>query len=95
MSATGAKTCGAVSVTTSSTAILAANTSRRSVTIVNDGSNVVYLAVTTSFGTAPTAVANSGVRLNASGGSWYQEDFSGAVAGIAVGGTSVVTVLET
>lgn len=94
MSASVAKTSGSVSVTTSSTAILAANTSRRTLTIVNtDGTNPVSLAFTTSFGTAPTATANSGVKL-AAGASFSIDGYSGAVAGIATGGTVVVTVLE-
>lgn len=94
MSRDVANTCGAVSVLITSTVVLGINPSRETVTIVNDSANVVYLALTTSFGTTPTAVASSGIRLNASGGSWTQDDFQGAVSAIAVGGTSVVTVVE-
>lgn len=97
MSASVAKTCGAVSVATSNTVILGANTSRRTLVISNDGSNIVYLAFSTSFGTAPTAVANSGARLAAAGSAGSSitlYGFSGAVSGIALVGATVVTVLE-
>lgn len=80
-----------VSVATSSTAVLAKNTARSHVLIVNDSTNVVYLAL------GATAVANKGIRLNASGGSYEINDqnlFIGAINAIAVGGTSVVTVVE-
>jgi hypothetical protein len=63
--------------------------------IVNDGSYPVYLSLN---GDAPSA-ANSGIRLNAGGGSYEMilEDgnlYTGAIRGIAVGGTSVVTVTQ-
>lgn len=80
-----------VSVATSSTAILAKNTARNHAIIINDSSNVIYLGL----GTA--AVANKGIRLNASGGSYEINGdnlFIGAINGIAVGGSSNVTVLE-
>lgn len=94
MSASSVKTSGSVSVGTSSTAILGANQSRRTLTIVNtDAANPVSLQFTTSVGTAPTAVANQGVRL-AAGAAFSLDGYSGAVAGIAVGGTVVVSVLE-
>jgi hypothetical protein len=66
-----AKTSGTVSVGTSTTTVATQNLGRRELTIVNDGTNIVYLALNTTDGTTvPTAVANSGIRLNASGGSW-------------------------
>lgn len=80
-----------VSVLTSSTTILANRTSRSHAVIVNDGTNVVYLSL------GATAVANKGIRLNPSGGSYEineQNLFIGEINGIAVGGTSNVTVLE-
>lgn len=84
-------TNGAVSVTTSNTAIVSSNVGRQYLVIVNDGANPVYLSL------GGTAVANSGIRLNAQGGSieLTQDNlFTGAISGIAVGGTSVVTVFE-
>jgi hypothetical protein len=91
-----AKTCGAVSVLVTSTTVAAANISRRELTIVNDhATQVLYLALNTTDGsTVPSAVANSGIRLNAAGGSWTTNAYKGPVAGISVGGTSVVTVAE-
>lgn len=79
------------SVLTSSTVVAAVNTGRQYLVIVNDGSFPVYL------GLGATAVANKGVRLNANGGSYeitLDNLFTGAVNGIAVGGTSIVTVFE-
>jgi hypothetical protein len=79
------------SVLITSTAIVAKNTARLHLVIINDSSNIIYLGI----GTA--AVANKGIRLNANGGSYEMNDQNldvQAVNGIAVGGTSNVTVLE-
>lgn len=54
----------AVNVTTASTEVLASNPNRRYAVIINDSSEVMWLA----FG--EDAVANSGIRLNAGGGSF-------------------------
>jgi hypothetical protein len=91
-----AKTSGAISVLITTTTIVPANISRRELTIVNDhATQVLYLALNTTDGsTVPTAVANAGIRLNAAGGSWTTNAYKGPVAGISVGGTSVVTVAE-
>lgn len=91
-----AVTSGAVSALITTTTVVAANVSRRELTVVNDhATQVVYLALNTTDGTTvPTAVANSGVRLNAAGGSWTTNSYKGPVAAISVGGTSVLTVLE-
>src|SRR3990172_2510330 len=51
-----------VSVGTSSTAVLSANSSRRFAVIVNDSDTAIYLKLGTG------AALNSGIRLNASGG---------------------------
>lgn len=88
MSKTTSGSVTAVSVATSDTVILAVNTGRREVTIVNDGANVVYL----SFGRP--AVASNGVRLNASGGSYTTNSWEGSINGIALTGATVVTVAE-
>jgi hypothetical protein len=39
-------------------------------------------------------VADSGIRLNASGGSWSTNSYKGPIAGIALTGATVVTVVE-
>ena len=79
------------SVGTSTTVVLAANASRKWASVVNDSANVVYLAVGNS------AVLNTGIRLNANGGS---VTFGGdnlttqAINGISGTAASVVTVQE-
>jgi len=85
-------TSSRITVTTSSTDILASSTPRQYAAIVNDGSNVVYL----NFNGA-TAVANSGLRLNANGGTFEitsENLYKGQITAIASGGSSVVTVVE-
>jgi hypothetical protein len=77
----------AVSVALTDTSILALNTGRREVTLVNDGANVVYL----SFGRA--AAANNGVRL-AAGASYTTNNWTGSINGIALVGATVITVAE-
>jgi hypothetical protein len=88
MSKTTAGPTTAVSVLVTNTPVLALNQGRRSVTIVNDSANIVYL------GLGVPATANNGVRLNASGGSWSETQWEGSVNAIALTGTSVVTVAE-
>ncbi len=85
-------TSSAITVGEAST-LIQATTTRQYMVIVNDGSNVVYLALNGD----KAAIANSGIRLNASGGSYEitpadGNQYSGAIRAIAVGGTSVVTV---
>lgn len=87
-----ATTNDGIDVTTSSTAILAANNARKYVAIVNDSDTTIYLA----FGAA--AVVNKGIRLNAAGGSLEltpPEMYRGAINGIHGGsGNKRVTVVE-
>ncbi len=85
----GVKGQGVVSVGGTSAQIVAANADRVEVTIVNDhATQVVYLG----FGQA--AVLNSGIRLNAAGGSYTTSGFSGAIHAIATGATTAVGFLE-
>lgn len=91
-----ANACTAVSVPTTAGGIqiVGANNNRQELTVINDdATNVVYLALQTSD-SAPTPVLNSGIRLNAAGGSWTTRTFRGSVYGIAKTGTCVVTVTE-
>jgi hypothetical protein len=74
-----------VSVGTGDTAILPLDRGRRELTIVNDGANVVYLAL------GATAAANSGIRL-AAGASYTTNLWEGTVRGIAPAGATNVTV---
>ena len=61
----------ATNVTTATTEVLAANANRTYAVFINDTDAVIYL----NFGAA--AVANSGVRLNASGGSYEMSKEAG------------------
>lgn len=90
-----AKTSGAVTVTTSSTLIAAANSARAEITIRNiDATNFLDLAFNTTDGTStPTAVAASGLRLKA-GDSWTSQAYIGPISGIANTASVVVTVAE-
>lgn len=77
-----------VTVGSSSTLILADNPDRISATIVNDSDEVIYLALDT------TAVMNSGIRINASGGSAEITQYTGQISGICTSGGKNVTVTE-
>lgn len=91
-----AKSSTTVSVGAASVTVAATNISRRELTIVNDhATQLVYLALNTTDGTTvPTAVLNSGIRLNAAGGSWTTNAYKGPVGGIATGAATGVTVAE-
>jgi hypothetical protein len=88
-----AKTSASVSVLVTSTAVVARNLDRLELTIVNlDATNPIFLVLETVEGTNPTATT-AGLRLGA-GGSWTTTSFTGAVAGIATGGTVSTNVTE-
>lgn len=88
-----AKTSDAVSVGLASTTVVAENRSRVEITVVNDGANIIYLALQTVEGVQPTAVANKGIRL-AAGASWTSQRFVGAISAIALVGATNLTVAE-
>jgi hypothetical protein len=80
-----------VEIGAGNTAVLAVNTSRHFATFVNDGSESVYLQL------AATAAMNTGIRLNANGGSYTISTinlYSGAVSAISASGGNVLTVQE-
>lgn len=77
-----------VTIGTSSTSILSSNASRKSATIVNDSTGIVYLSL------SGTAVLNTGIRINASGGSAVITEYTGEITGIGVAGSQNVTVTE-
>lgn len=91
-----AKTCTAVTVGAASAPVVQANNARVEITIVNDhATQVAYLMLNTTDGTSvPTAVANSGIRLSAAGGSWTSNSYTGPIAAIATGASTVLTVSE-
>lgn len=76
-----------VSVALTDTPVLALNLGRRELTIVNDGANIVYLAL------GATAVAGSGIRL-AAGASYTTNLWEGTVRAIALVGATNITVAE-
>ena len=84
-------TNAAVSVGTATTVVLAANANRKYALIVNDSDTVVYLAI------GAAAVLNSGIRLNAGGGS-YEVNWTNlhalAINGISSIAAKIVTVTE-
>lgn len=102
-----ATTSGAVTVATSSTALLANNPDRVGGRLQNDhATQVVYIqlatastqpqsGVTQPVPTAPTAVANKGFRLLPVGANSFDlAGYTGPVAAISVGGSSEVLVTE-
>lgn len=91
-----AKQSTAVSVGASSVTLAPANAARCEITVVNDhATQVLYLTLNTTDGsTVPTAVVNSGIRLNAAGGSWTSNAYLGPIAAIATGATTPALVTE-
>ena len=74
----------AVNVTVASGAVLAANANRLYALLVNDSDAVIYIKL------GAAAVANQGIRLNASGGSYEMSAmlgnlYTGAINGIHAG----------
>lgn len=86
--ASSAGTNTAVSVGSSSTTVLAANANRKQAILVNDSDEEMYL----KYGA--TAVANSGLRLNAYGGTLVETVYTGVIDAICASGSKVITVLE-
>jgi len=72
----------AVTVGTSSTLALAANANRESALFVNDSDETIYLSLNGS------ASLNSGIRLNANGGSYEMSKELGSLAVLAVNAIS-------
>ena len=77
-----------VTVALNSTTIIAANSDRRFVVIVNDSDEDVYLNL------SGTAVINEGIRINANGGSYVEDIYTGIITGICATGGKNVTVVE-
>lgn len=95
MSATVATKSTTGTAGVASAAVAAENLSRREITIVNDhATQIIYLQLATSAGTAPTAVVGQGIRLNAAGGQWTSNSWDGAIACIATGAATLYTIAE-
>lgn len=81
-------TNGATTVGSSTTAVLTADAGRKGLILVNDSDEAIYLA----FGAS--AVANEGVRLNASGGALVLDNSlmtTQAINAICASGSKVLT----
>ena len=80
-----------VSVGSTDTQVLAANSTRKFAVFVNDSDEAIYLSL------SATAVINEGIRLNAAGGAYeinLMNLYTGEVSGICTSGTKNITVAE-
>jgi hypothetical protein len=86
---TAKTTTGTVTIGGSSATVVAANPGRVEITIVNDhATQIAYLSL------GGTAVVGSGIRLNAAGGSYTTNAYTGAINGIATGAGTVLTFTQ-
>ncbi len=82
---------GGINVATTSTQVLAARDTREMLMICNDSDETIYVSL------GGTASMNSGIRLNASGGSYtlsYPQTWTGAVSAICTSGNKRLTFIE-
>lgn len=80
-----------VTVGTSSTAVLAANTDRKILILVNASDEAIYISLSS------TAVQGDGIYLSPSGGALtldLQGMYTGAVSAICASGSKELTVME-
>lgn len=82
------QSAGAKTAKAESQVLLEQNLERISAYIINDGANVVYLAL------GAAATKNKGIRLNAEGGGVVIDDYTGVVSIVTAEGESVVTFSE-
>lgn len=80
-------TTTSIPVTSTSTAVISANTNRKELIIYNDSNRSVWL----TFGV--TATLNSGINLP-SKGTWVETVYRGQVSGIVTTGTSDLRITE-
>lgn len=83
---------GTVTVTTSATLIVAANTQRRNLTVVNDGSSTIYIGPDSSITTANAIPLYGRQGRNQDK---IEEGYQGPVYGIIGSGTADVRYWET
>lgn len=80
-----------VTVASTSTQALASNATRKTATFVNDSDEAIYLSLDGA------ATVNSGIRINASGGSYeitQDNPFNGTVNAICSSGGKNLVVME-
>jgi hypothetical protein len=80
-------TNGSVTIGTSSTEILDALAARKYFVIVNDSDETIYISL-------GAATVGDGIRLNANGGSYTDDMWTGAVFGRCTSGSKDVTITE-
>jgi hypothetical protein len=80
----------AVTVGTSSTQVLAANSNRKLLILVNDSDETMYVSL------GATATLNNGIRLNSNGGALALDDpiFKGIVNAICISGSKKLVGIE-
>lgn len=86
--ASSAGTSSGISVGSDTTTVLTSNVNRKQAVLVNDSDEEIYL----KYGAE--AAVNSGIRLNAYGGSLIETVYTGIITGICASGSKVVTVTE-
>ena len=80
-----------VSVGNTTTELLSATSGRRYAILVNDSNETIYISL------GSDAVINSGIRLNAGGGSYTisgDRPFRGAINGICTSGGKNISIFE-
>jgi len=79
-----------VTVADSSTQVLAANSNRKLLILVNDSDEAIYVSL------GATATLNNGIRLNSNGGSVALDDpiYKGVVNAISVSGSKKIVGIE-
>lgn len=80
-----------VSVSTTTTPVLSANTARQYILFTNDSANTIYLSL------SGTATSSKGIRLNANGGTYeINQDhlYIGAISAVAQTATSTLMYVE-
>jgi hypothetical protein len=86
--ALGTTTITGATVTTTSTQVIASNTGRKSLLIINNSTQAVYI----NAGTA--SAANTSIAVQPSGGTFSTETTSSAFQAIVASGTASITVVE-
>lgn len=82
-----------ITVMTTSTSWAGASTNRKYLLLVNDADIAIYAQLSTAYGsTAPVAVAQRGIRLNANGGSW---ESSRGLGNLYVGSIAFISTADT
>lgn len=83
----------AVTIGSTTTPVLSANPKRRYVILINDSNEEIYIAL------GATATKNTGIRINANGGSFEMSRgignlYLGEIAGVSTSGNMTLLVTE-